>query len=719
MAGHKMKRFGGLYPRVPDSELPPTAASVAQNCDLAYGELRHTKGGFKLNFIAMLNEPQSIYTDDGLSFYTWEDDVYAVRSPLVSDTFNRLYYSDASSLKVARRDLTGPLGGPPGTYYTVGVPAPTASPTLSIAIPDLTDTAKYALVFKVHLEFAGVKYQEATVTPTGPTDGKYQLTPPTASRQVSAVNKAAFPATGEAGVVYEASDTGTLYLWSINTYVVTTTSATPTDAFVVVRITATLVADSSQVFDIYSDNSSLAGTGGIWTATAVKDEGAATYTVTLTAAIKEADKETRAYVYTFVNTYDEEGPPSKPVTVTTSPIVGVTVNTTLDGNGFYVPFKEIRLYRTPTGSTVAEYFYVGTITVLGSNPGAFTFLDNVKAEMLNEPLSSVYYLPPPTGLKGLMSLPNGILCAHKGNELWFSEAYKPHAWPPSYVKPLAHTIVGSLASGAGAIVTTVAEPYFVYGVSPDSMSTALVNVDQAGVSPWSIAVVDGAVIYASHDGLVVVNGNSASLKQGQRFFTREVWRARYGAGLAGMRFSVWDGRLIVFHAAGTFTPFMLQFDEADGTMTELPDFVAACAFVSVLSDQCYYALHHDLYAFNGGTDATATWQSGELVLDRPDGLGVMQAVVTGVWTVTITAALTPLPGAGPDPAKFVTDALVGQWTLTTNSTEIKASTIVYPGSSLVRLPPGFVSDRWRVKLSGTGRFRELRLATNARMLAQL
>ena len=646
MAAFKLNMFSGIRPRMPESLLPEGAATVSENCDFAYGELRNTKAGFAL--AAMSNTPASLYTDDGLTFYSWTTDVNAVRSPITKDTFNRLYYTGDGGFKVTSRSGTRVNGGPPGSAYLVGVPRPITPPVLTIPQTEATSaTASFA--FKFHWEYGGVKYQEQNVSPDLVTDGKvYRFIPPPRAEET---NEQAFP---------------------------------------VLRMTATSLADQSQVFDVYTNNSSFESTSKIYSLSMAKDSGSDAYTVTLEFGVKEADKETRAYVYTYVNTYNEEGPPSDAATVTTSPVIPVNVTVNKDAATGYAPIKEIRIYRTPTGSTIAEYFYVGSILVLTEPGTTFTFYDNVKGEQLNEALASENYYPPDQGLVGLMTLPNGILCAWKGNELHFSEAYKPWAWPPAYVKPLPNAIVGGIAHGTGAVVTTTTQPYLVSGVSPDSMTTARLNVDQAGVSKWSLAVVDGVAIYASNDGLVVVNGGAGSLLQSQKFFTREVWRQRYGAGLSSMRFAVWDGRLIVFSSSNAFTPFMIRMDEADGTLTDLPGFVSTCAFISPLSDQFYYVLGNTLYQFNGGSDQSSVWQSKEYVIERPTNFGFAQAVATGTWSI-----------------EFYADGVLRHTQAITQSV------------TNFRLPGGFMSDRWKMRITGSGRFRELRMASTAAELARV
>lgn len=655
MAGYKLQTFSGIRPRVPDALLPEGSATLAENCDFAYGELRNTKDGFRLQ--TMQNNPGSIYTEDGVAFYTWTGDVDAVRSPLANDQFSRMYYTGDGGMKVANRLGTRIDGGPPSSSYVVGVPRPGTAPALSVAQLALS-TSETDFAFRFHWEYGGVKYQEQVVSPASASYGT-----------TVTLTFGAPPARA---------------------------ATTPETAFPVYRVTAKNKQTQVQVFDAYTSNSSFASENAAYLSS-IANAGTGN-TVTISPSESEAAKETRAYVYTYVNSYKEEGPPSpvQVVTCAASQKVAVTVKrdaTTLN----YAPITEIRVYRTPTGSTLAQYFYVGTIGA-ASGPGDYTFQDSVQGEQLNEPLASADHYPPDQALQGLMSLPNGILAAWKGNELHFSEAYKPWAWPPQYVKTLPNAIVGGIVYGAGAFITTRGQPYLVSGVSADSMTTSKINVDQAGVSKRSIAVVDGTVIYASHDGLVVVSGGSASLAQGQKFFTREVWRARYSTGLSTMHFSVWDGRLVAFSPSAVFRPFMIRMDEADGTMTELPSFVAKCAFVSQLSDQMYYANGNGLFQFNGGSNITAAWQSREIVVARPVNFGIAQSVVEGNWTVEFWSW------------NKTSNADLGAW--------IKRHTeVMTTGQRTFRLPSGYESDRYQIKITGIGRFRELRVAQAARELA--
>lgn len=549
MPGFKLTRFSGKRPRVPEHLLASYEATIAENCDFAYGELRNTKGG--LQMLTMANNPKSVYTDDGVSFYSWDKDIDAVRSPLAKDSYNRLYFSGDGGIRVTNRLATAAAGGPPVSSYRVGVPRPTVPPVLTAPAPF---------------------------------------------------------------------------------------------------------------------------------------EGATARTV--------------AYVYTFVNIYDEEGVASDPATVTTGVLSTVDVVANKDAAGDYAPIKEIRFYRTGTGTSIASYFFAGSVNVLAQADGATAFADTTPAAVLGEVLNSTFSYPPELGLQGLMSLPNGILCAWKGNEIHFSEAYRPWSWPPAYVLTTRHVIVAGIAAGSGAVITTRGNPYLISGVSPDAMTASLLNVDQPGVSKWSIAVAQGAVIYASHDGLVTINGASASLQQGSAFFARDTWRQAFSAGLATMRFAVWDGRLVVYSHTAAFTPFMIRFDEADGSMTDLLGLAAACSFSNILTDQLYYANGDKLYQFNGGTGLAANWRTGELVVPRPVNFGTAQVLCEGTWMFELSA--------------YVLNSTTGQ-----HEYQVKHQEVLTGGLKTFRLPGGYEARRYRIKVYGLGRMREIRIATSNRDLTSL
>ncbi|MBB3010626.1 hypothetical protein [Cupriavidus alkaliphilus] len=748
MSTLSIAQFSGILPRVPAALLPQTAATVAENCDFGYGELRGMKGGALLT--AVSNAVKSLYTQDGLTFYTWDIDVDAVRAPMANDQFSRVYYTTPTDFLVTNSLGTRPDGGPPGSSYRVGVPKPTAAPTFSVTgLPSSLSALTIAATF--HYEYGGVKYQEQAIALTEVTPKqKWTFTPPTKNTGAAfgpgdesfiALRYSILVADGnpDSGYTYTeqwfdfpeptrvivtspevlrkvsdnslingvqgvADDAGrghrvaTLYSLTRYSFLNDNTQAagnlTPDQAFPVIRLTATNSSTGAAEFDIYSNNSSFTEKGA-WDVGLTRNDGAASYTVVLSSTAAAAATETRAYVYTYVNTYGEEGPPSPAGSLNLVNGLAVDVTLTRDAAGSYAPIKEIRVYRTMYGSDVADYFYAGSFLVLGQPGTTFVFHDDVAVAALNEPLSSDEYYPPDPALVGLMCLKNGILCAWKGNEVHFSEAYKPWAWPPEYVKTFQHNVIGGVPYGTGVLVTTTTEPILLSGVTPGGMTESDFKVAQAGVSKHAIAIVDGFAAFASPDGIVVVAGGQASLSLSQRFFTRDVWRARYGAHLAAMRFSVWDGRLVVYASDNSFPAFMVLLDEAAGNMSDLPGFQATCTFASDFSDGVYYGLGSALYQFNAGAALPAVWESREMVIPAPLNFGYAKAKCSGSWTLEFRAY----------------DDKTGQWTLR----HTKALT----GPAGFRLPPGYKSQRYRIRLAGSGIFQELRIGELAISLKEV
>lgn len=679
MSGFKLDRYQGIVPRLPATLLGATNAAAARNCDFAYGELRSTTGSAAERTLA--NVAASIYTDDGELFYSWPFDVNAVRSPMAADLFNRLYYSTPDDIRVTSRAGMTTTGGEPATSYRVGVPKPASAPGATAAAGTV-DAPTNAGILPAFMGGHGDAH-EYHPSDFGPVLGTVHLNLPAAGSVAVIVTwQVIAPTSDHLDTRVQVTVDGSVMLDQIESGF---------GGFVVPYAASSSIALAAGGHDFsirfsndYTDGWYLLGRWGV-TVVPVQVAGDALPDAAVVADV------TRAYVFTQVNIYGEEGPPSPPVMLTTAPGAVVLslpwVVPVID----YAPIKELRIYRTADAGGIAEYFYAGTVPVLGVPTSMIGWTDTTAAAELNEALASTYYYPPDPALVGLMSLPNGILMAWKGNELHFSDAYKPWSWPPAYVLTFGDfNLVGAIAVGASVLVTTTGKPYMVSGVSPDSMTNSSINIQQAGASKWALADIGGQIVYASHDGIVAFDGGLPSMAFSDNYFTREVWRARYAAGLASMRFAVWDGRLIVYSAAAAFTPFMIGLDESRGAMTELPDLLAQCSFVSPVADQCFIATGTSLLRFAAGGPLTASWTSRLMVLDRPRNYSVAQAVCNGSWTV-----------------QFYADNVLRhtQGGLSSNTT--------------FRLPAGYLADRWQVVITGSGSFLELRVGEAAADLKAL
>lgn len=235
--------------------------------------------------------------------------------------------------------------------------------------------------------------------------------------------------------------------------------------------------------------------------------------------------EARAYVYTWLTEYSEEGPPSLPT------LVNGWSNGTWTIGLFSPPTDEMgvtrnitkkRLYRTISaegGQTT--YFLVAELPVLDD-----TYVDIVLDDIvaLNSQMETDVWFPPPEGLVGIVSLPNGIFAGFKGNEIWFSQPYIPHAWPPNYVLTTEWPIVGLGVVNNSIVACTGGQPYLASGVNPQSMVLTKIGIPDPCISRGSIVSTDQGVLYSSPNGLILVTQYGQASNVTELWITREKWR---------------------------------------------------------------------------------------------------------------------------------------------------------------------------------------------------
>lgn len=221
--------------------------------------------------------------------------------------------------------------------------------------------------------------------------------------------------------------------------------------------------------------------------------------------------ESRAYVYTYVSAYAEEGAPSPATNVTgfingswnltwTSPIpadLGIDRNIT-----------KVRVYRTVTSTGgVATYFLVAEFTLPTL---AYSDVLTDTEVSSHAQLETFFWTEPPDDLQGLCAMPNGIIAGWRNNELWFSEPYRPHAWPAAYVLTVPFPIVGLGIVGQTLVVCTTGYPMTASGVNPLYITTSTLSTFEPCTSRESIMSATEGVYYASPNGLVLVNPGQAA-----------------------------------------------------------------------------------------------------------------------------------------------------------------------------------------------------------------
>lgn len=280
--------------------------------------------------------------------------------------------------------------------------------------------------------------------------------------------------------------------------------------------------------------------------------------------------ETVVYAYTFVTTLDEESEPS-PLTAPAEWSSGMT--NALSGFDPNPPARvdRMRIYRSQTGTTGAT----GLFFIAERPYTTADFVDNWGTYTTVEPIPSVDYNSPPNDLHGLIALPNGMMAAASGKRLYFSEPYKPHAWPESYVLTTDYPIVGLGAFGASLAVLTTGNPYVVTGSAPENMTMEKLELNLPCISARGIVDMGYAVVYPSHEGLVAISSGGASvitaetisrerwLELGPESFVSGQYGGRYMASYARVRNGEEDRGIIIVDTTGQVAHIARASDFAD------------------------------------------------------------------------------------------------------------------------------------------------------------
>lgn len=383
-------------------------------------------------------------------------------------------------------------------------------------------------------------------------------------------------------------------------------------------------------------------------------------------------EETRFYAYTYVNDWGWESAPSAP-----SAQVDCYVGASVTVNGFASPpsgnynVNRIRVYRTQTGSTSTDFFFVGEVSY-----GATSFTDS--GQTLGETLPTNAWLPAPgipTGgpanlteptLHHLTPMWNGMLAGISGNAVRFCEAYIPYAWPVAYDVVPSATPVALGVFGQSLLVLTNGHPSVVAGSGPDSLDESRLEFNQACIAPRSVVSMGSGVAWASPDGLCWYGTGGAKIIT-QGWLTREDWQAMNPASVVGCNY---DGL------------YFGSYDNGSGRKGFVVD--PSGQFLGFL-DVGYSAMFFDkgrdqLYVLDGSS--IKRWDAG--------GTAMTVNAKSKVWHTpypTNFAVAEVLADAYPVTFKLHVDGAV------------KHTQTVANGNPF-RLPSGFLAQEWQMEVQG-------------------
>lgn len=523
--------FSGMLPLRDPLLLPDNNAQYADNCWLYRGQVRGFRRGPSVhNFVYA--DTQQVYripknkanppdfTDVGSLWLEFPDPyISVIRNPTVGDTFDRYYFFPSDSYASTGVNPSWPVASPGPVYntksallsgtppYPLGIPAPTVPPTVTPPTTSATHTATSPTAAGgVTLNFASttgvlVGMNVLDVTDTRATANTTLASPPNTTVLNFSSTTGILPGMTAINLTNPAS------IYAGTTVASTTPTTVTLSSVVPIQVNA---ADSIQ-FDNVNPIPTAAVVSSL-TATQVTISKPCTASGVRTGDLIEfgaAVPETRAYLYTYVSKYGEEGQPS-PATVATGDTTDVwTIVIPKPPNPPITPtqYGTIRLYRTVTdASGNATYYQVTEVPINFSGP--ITIHDSAPPDAItaNLQLSTIGYAPPPAGLQGVVMMANGIAAGFTNErEVWFSAAYLPHAWPPQYALTVDYPIVGLTANGSSLNIITQGSPFIATGVTPDTMTIGKISAYEPCIGRGSIVAAAEGAFYASPNGIQMLN----------------------------------------------------------------------------------------------------------------------------------------------------------------------------------------------------------------------
>ena len=281
-----------------------------------------------------------------------------------------------------------------------------------------------------------------------------------------------------------------------------------------------------------------------------------------------SNTESRSYAIALVRKWGDGkldiGPLYAPVkTATGSLTVDVGSGQTVKINNITLPagcysdsgVRLIYVYRSTVGSDgTSMYGYVGSIDVQNDTQTTFNFVDNIKAEDVGEAAVSSEWDTPPA-FSGIASLSNGVFVGYDGYDVYFSYPHQIHAWPYTYRVTVDYEIVGVGSFGNTVVVCTKGCPYLLLVEDPAIITTKVINTPCPCLSRESIVSTRNGVIYASTNGLVLINSTAPTYFT-EGVFTKREWKDFNPEYLKGGCYL--DNYVGVSYANGISTGFIIN-----------------------------------------------------------------------------------------------------------------------------------------------------------------
>lgn len=667
MGALKLTKFLGEAPKLATEHLPESAAAFAYNIKLYSGDMIPYNESTELATFAKAGTIQTIYPmDDGVGGFKWlhwTQDVDVVKAPISDNTSQRIYYTGEGAPKATNYSLatTGATLEYPLAYYTLGLPAPVTAPTAS-----------------------ATSFTELTSATRSRDSGGYARITFGAAHNL--VNGAYITTTSFGGTGYNLTN-------------------------------AQITVIDPTTISYYCPGAAEVSTADV--AGRVNLAGAT---------------QTRVYVYTWVTAWGEESVPS-PVSSTLYLKEGQSVSITDlpsawpgSYSGVYQTVDmKVRLYRTVPSPSSTLYYKVADI-----NLGTTSYTDTIPTPTLATSLPSTNYDQPASTMKGIRAIHNGILVGFYDNTVCFSEPGKPHAWPIKYEMQVDSPVVAISSIGQTVVVLTDEHPWVIQGAVPSVMSKTKMDYKLPCTSKRGVVNMGYGLVFPTRGGLATY-----STSTGGEFATKHVhdwdtWRDNVDP--TTMLADQYNGKYITTNSRGSF--IFEKHDQIGGFLISLSQSFTA-TYYDMDKAKLYYAYNGKLYLWDDPDKPLSQldWKSKTMVSKDYMNLGAARVIadygsnpndvlvaqqnaqILADNQAKISGRLTL--GAMGD-ASFGGVSLAGDDLLPLQAYDTGVQFQLYADKQLIfttqvadsgvfRLPTGYRSDTFEVRLTGNTRIRAVHL----------
>lgn len=652
----RIDQFGGLVPILDQRKLPDTAATVADWTRFDGGDVRAYRDVLNLtefgnvNFFTLFRYG-AVDPATGIATYRWlgwESVVNPVQSQVPADVHQRLYWIDSKIPYYASNPTqTMVLAQTPGRRL-LGIPKPISKPSLALEGEALATSR----------------------VPSGITNAKPAVVtfatphPFTEGQQVRIV------------IQEPIDDDAPQNMYELSS-----------KEFVVAAVTSLTLelrsSDTSQMSELVDPSKA-----------------------TVDLVVKEADLESRVYVFNLVSDFGEEGMPSPPSDIIDVRREGGQVRVHMEWTrpAGYDHINKIRLYRTLTGSAGAQFFFVKDIPLPDPGNVIIETVDDVEPIKMGELMPSTDWATPPAGMFGLTAMPNGYMIAFNGLTVHVCEAYQPHAWPDKYRKTADSEIVGAASIGQSAIIATRGRPIIATGSDPSSLTLSNIEIDAPCIHQGSIVCIGDAIAYATYDGLAIIGLGEQRIVT-QTLMTKEQWIALWTTNNLGRQSAYHDGLYLALSPNAAYPTFGIRLGQQGMQLVYFTGLVARAPAANIFdttpgrTDTLNFCVigSNSLFSKQAVFDAGVTlhaysWKSKMFTQNAPLSFACGQVLAsTYPVTLQVYAALETVSGPG---------ALTLVHTQTVTS------------SNPFRLPSGFMAREWQVAVTGSVNLQSVYLATS-------